>query len=88
MANKISQGDGQKVYSAVEGLKLLAEGKEINYEGASGPLDFDPSLGEAPADFEIWCVQRDARGSLAFGVPQGYYDYRNASFTGQITCDL
>ena len=37
---KISQGAGQKVYSAVEGLKLLGEGKEINYEGASGPCDF------------------------------------------------
>jgi branched-chain amino acid transport system substrate-binding protein len=38
---KISQGSGVKVYSAVEGLKLLAEGKEINYEGASGPCDFN-----------------------------------------------
>jgi branched-chain amino acid transport system substrate-binding protein len=37
---KISQGGGVKVYSAVEGLKALAEGKEINYEGASGPCDF------------------------------------------------
>jgi len=37
---KISQGAGQKVYSAVEGLKVLAEGKDINYEGASGPCDF------------------------------------------------
>ena len=37
---KICQGSGQKVYSAVEGLKALAEGKEINYEGASGPCDF------------------------------------------------
>jgi ABC-type branched-subunit amino acid transport system substrate-binding protein len=37
---KISQGAGQKVYNAVEGLKLLAEGREINYEGASGPCDF------------------------------------------------
>jgi branched-chain amino acid transport system substrate-binding protein len=37
---KISQGGGTKVYSAVEGLKLLAQGKEINYEGASGPCDF------------------------------------------------
>ena len=38
---KISQGSGSKVYSAVEGLKLIAEGKEINYDGASGPCDFD-----------------------------------------------
>ena len=34
------QGPGTKVDSAVEGLKLLAQGKEINYEGASGPCDF------------------------------------------------
>src|SRR5207248_8602328 len=40
IVRKISQGAGQKVYSAVEGLKALAEGKEINYEGASGPCDF------------------------------------------------
>lgn len=37
---KISQGSGSKVYSAVEGLKALAGGGEINYEGASGPCDF------------------------------------------------
>jgi ABC-type branched-subunit amino acid transport system substrate-binding protein len=37
---RISQGDGVKVYSAVEGLKKLAGGQEINYEGASGPCDF------------------------------------------------
>jgi ABC-type branched-subunit amino acid transport system substrate-binding protein len=37
---KISQGAGAKVWSAVEGLQALAAGKEINYEGASGPCDF------------------------------------------------
>ncbi|HZQ61805.1 MAG TPA: ABC transporter substrate-binding protein [Casimicrobiaceae bacterium] len=37
---RICQGTGTKVYSAVEGLKLLAQGKDINYEGASGPCDF------------------------------------------------
>jgi branched-chain amino acid transport system substrate-binding protein len=37
---KISQGGGMKVESAVDGLKLLAQGKEVNYEGASGPCEF------------------------------------------------
>ncbi len=37
---KISQGGGEKVYTAIDGLKALAAGKEINYEGASGPCDF------------------------------------------------
>jgi len=38
---RVSQGDGKKVYSALEGLQALAAGQEINYEGASGPCDFD-----------------------------------------------
>lgn len=37
---KISQGAGEKVYTALDGLKAIAAGKEINYEGASGPCDF------------------------------------------------
>ncbi len=37
---QISQGNGEKVASAVAGLKLLADKKEVNYEGASGPCDF------------------------------------------------
>jgi branched-chain amino acid transport system substrate-binding protein len=38
---KVSQGAGEKVYRAVDGLALLARGREVNYEGASGPCDFD-----------------------------------------------
>ena len=37
---RISQGSGTKVYTAVDGLALLAKGEAINYEGASGPCDF------------------------------------------------
>ena len=37
---KISQGTGTKISSAVEGLKLIAQKTEVNYEGASGPCDF------------------------------------------------
>ncbi|HUG37500.1 MAG TPA: ABC transporter substrate-binding protein [Candidatus Limnocylindrales bacterium] len=37
---KISQGGGTKADSAVDGLKLLAQGREVNFEGASGPCDF------------------------------------------------
>ena len=42
---RISQGDGEKVYTAVDGLKRIASGGEVNYEGASGPCDFD-SIGD------------------------------------------
>jgi branched-chain amino acid transport system substrate-binding protein len=39
---EISQGDGQAVSNALEGMKLLAAGKAVNYAGASGPCDFTP----------------------------------------------
>ena len=35
---------------------LLAQGQNINYEGASGPLDFDINTGEAVSDIQYWCV--------------------------------
>jgi branched-chain amino acid transport system substrate-binding protein len=38
---KISQGGGTKVSSAVEGLKLLAQKTDVNFDGASGPCDFN-----------------------------------------------
>jgi branched-chain amino acid transport system substrate-binding protein len=37
---KVSQGGGEKVESAVVGIKLIAEGKKVDYDGASGPCDF------------------------------------------------
>ncbi len=36
----VAQGGGDKVESAVAGLKLLASGRKIDYAGASGPCDF------------------------------------------------
>ncbi|MBS7696441.1 ABC transporter substrate-binding protein [Chelatococcus sp. YT9] len=37
---KIAQGGGEKVDNAVDGLKLVAAGTKIDYDGASGPCDF------------------------------------------------
>jgi branched-chain amino acid transport system substrate-binding protein len=39
----VSQGAGAKVAGAVEGLKRLAQGQSIDYQGASGPCDFTTS---------------------------------------------
>ncbi len=37
---KVSNGPGLKVDNALDGLKALAAGQEIDYEGASGPCTF------------------------------------------------
>jgi branched-chain amino acid transport system substrate-binding protein len=36
----VSQGGGERVTDVLEGLRLLREGKKIDYAGASGPCDF------------------------------------------------
>jgi branched-chain amino acid transport system substrate-binding protein len=37
---RVSQGGGDSVDNAVDGLRMLREGKKIDYSGASGPCDF------------------------------------------------
>ena len=38
---KVSQGGGKPVDNAVDGLKAIAAGQQVDYSGASGPCDFD-----------------------------------------------
>lgn len=35
---------------------LLVPGGTVDYDGVSGPLDFDVQKGEAPADVDVWCI--------------------------------
>ena len=37
----VSQGEGEAVDNAADGIRLLSEGQPINYAGESGPCDFD-----------------------------------------------
>lgn len=37
----VSQGEGETVDNAVDGLKIIVGGGAVNYSGASGPCDFD-----------------------------------------------
>lgn len=38
---KISQGDGEKIDNVADGLRAIAAGRQVNYDGASGPCEFD-----------------------------------------------
>jgi branched-chain amino acid transport system substrate-binding protein len=56
----VSQGGGEKVGFAVDGAKLLAEGKKVNYEGASGPCDFN-ELGDITDVVTSFDVVKDGK---------------------------
>ncbi|NUP10156.1 MAG: ABC transporter substrate-binding protein [Polyangiaceae bacterium] len=50
----------------------------INFEGASGSLDFDIDTGEAPSPIQVWCVPTISEDSSLF--TRAYYD--GQSITG------
>jgi len=51
----VANPPGEKVSDLGEGLKLVREGKDIDYQGASGPVDFDQN-GDVSGDFTVWSV--------------------------------
>jgi len=54
----VANPPGTAVYSFAEGAKLLAEGKKINYEGASGACDFDAIGDILSAPFAVQQVRK------------------------------
>lgn len=52
----VANPPGQTVTSFAEGVKALKAGQDINYEGASGPVDFDSS-GTVSGSYAIFQVQ-------------------------------
>jgi branched-chain amino acid transport system substrate-binding protein len=63
------------------GYKAMA-GDGIDFNGASDPLDFDVTRGEAPADIQVWCV--DAKGGFKYtGL---FYDAAKSQISGTLAC--
>jgi branched-chain amino acid transport system substrate-binding protein len=58
----------------------LLAGNSIDFNGASGPLDFDVNTGEAQSDIQIWCLPKDGNGAATMGQFSGlFYDPKNTS---------
>lgn len=88
----------QKTIPSSKAVPINAGGSEVNkgykamllggidYNGASGPLDFDPTTGEAPGDIQVWCV--DAKGGTATGFKNSglFFDARTKTLQGTPSC--
>jgi neutral amino acid transport system substrate-binding protein len=57
---EVSAGPGTEVTDVCEGLKLLKEGKDINYQGASGNVDIDAN-GDVLGVYDVWSVGDDGK---------------------------
>lgn len=59
---EVSNAPGTEVTDVCEGLKLLQEGQDINYQGASGNVDIDQN-GDVVGSYDVWTVKDN--GELA-----------------------
>ncbi|HEU4409306.1 MAG TPA: ABC transporter substrate-binding protein [Polyangiaceae bacterium] len=68
-------------------FNLLYDGNAIDYNGASGPLDFD-AAGEAPSDIQVWCVALDpnTREPYFFDNTGVFYDAAKNEVVGAFAC--
>lgn len=53
---EVAGGPGVEVSDPCEALKLLKEGKDINYQGASGNVDIDAN-GDVVGSYDVWTVE-------------------------------
>jgi ABC-type branched-subunit amino acid transport system substrate-binding protein len=60
----VANPPGEKVSDLGEALKLIREGEEIDYQGASGDINFDEN-GDVSGSFVVWTVADN--GTLSFG---------------------
>jgi neutral amino acid transport system substrate-binding protein len=66
IANKIREvanAPGTEVTDVCEGLKLIREGQQINYQGASGNVDVDAN-GDVVGVYDVWTVGDDGKISV------------------------
>ncbi len=54
----VTNAPGEEVTDVCKGLELLKQGKDINFQGASGDVDIDAN-GDAIGSYDVWTVKED-----------------------------
>jgi branched-chain amino acid transport system substrate-binding protein len=72
------------IFDAFDALRV---GKNIDLNGATSKLDFDPETGDAPTDHAILCVAQDPRAHTFDVVESGLvYDASERRLSGKLRC--
>ena len=74
-------------------FRMLLAGQSFDFDGASGPLDYDLSTGEAVSDVQIWCVRREGDRAASIQPSSMHYDATAQAIAGDFaavraTCDF
>ncbi|WP_394832629.1 ABC transporter substrate-binding protein [Pendulispora rubella] len=65
-------------------LERLLAGETFDYDGASGPLDFDVATGEAPANVPLWCVGSGDGSTVDVRTSSVHYSAKLGKLTGSL----
>lgn len=75
-----------KISSAITTL-TAAGSNNIDFSGASGPLNFDLEKGEAPSDIQVWCVINNQSGvASGFSNTGRFFNASNNVMEGVFSC--
>jgi len=64
------------------GLQALTSPGTFDFDGASGPLDFDLTTGEARSNIDVWCIAKDATGRPVFVPSKRLFDAKTNAMAG------
>lgn len=72
-----------------DGMQNMITDVKSDFNGASGPLDFDLTLGEAPSDYGVWCIGIDANTNMPiFNDASGQqYSAKDDKLSGTFSCN-
>ena len=56
----VANPPGEEVTDLCAGLQLIKDGKEIDYDGASGAVDLDKN-GDVAANYEVWTIDEQGK---------------------------
>jgi branched-chain amino acid transport system substrate-binding protein len=67
-------------------VTVLINNGDIDMEGVSGNLNFDPDVGDLLGQYESWCMGDDGSGGLTFTHAGQFWDTVTEMMTGEFCC--
>ncbi|HEY9648852.1 MAG TPA: ABC transporter substrate-binding protein [Chroococcidiopsis sp.] len=67
---EVANGPGEEVSDVCQALALVREGKDINYQGASGAVDFNAE-GDVVGTYDVWTVNAEGKIEVTSSISVG-----------------
>lgn len=67
---EVANAPGEEVTDVCQALALVREGKDINFQGASGNVDFDAN-GDVVGSYDVWTIGEDGKLSVTRTINVG-----------------